>query len=691
MLKLIQGVPTSIQYQQHLHGGIFSLIVSLFKKQRDCPVALHTVRSVVCGVGHSDELLAETIAALPQCLEVDAADSRLWATGRLFDELAIPISNNSNSDNSNSNNSNSNNSNSGQQVDIDFDFSSNSTSSVFGTSSTFSQSTSSYTESSRSSSNHSSNSSGPCCDNPEKYHVFTYSPSERSEIIDFVNNGTYPSRFKNSRQKQGFRTKWQAFSTKTVSSNGDTKNIILKTKTTHYYKHNNKKVNKNLFSGKQGVTPPDEDSYYTEIESVQIPECNELKQIFLEYHRKNCSGQRKMHNALKSKYKFKNATEFVKHGISQCLTCDGLTKSNKTILPRLKPTPIPIQPMTVVHIDAAGPFPESTKGNRYFLIAVCRLTGYPEVEAVPNKKASTIAKFILYNLFARYGYLHIYVSDNGGEFENKLCNEILGIMRTKHIKITPYHPQGNGKAEANVKKMKKALKVCIAKERGDFQPRSDDEQMEDVDDELEDDSSLFEWGDRWDEWVFEEAKMSLRFEPLGATKHSPLTHLTMKEPIQIASEIAVHTVDADFRDAKFMTLKTATFNERLKHAKEFLARVKTSWRLAQTAMVKQWDTKRGAKCILKEGDMVKYKDCKVSKCKSGMIKWLPSKGYGIITHISRNDNCDIQLFNHHGIAGSIVENLKMWNMKRVEKKHESVLGKRKFNDVLGYEDNECLN
>ena len=59
-------------------------------------------------------------------------------------------------------------------------------------------------------------------------------------------------------------------------------------------------------------------------------------------------------------------------------------------------------PMQVVAVDILGPFPESTMGNSYILVARDYFTKWTEAYAIPNQEASTIAQKLVDQLFCRF-------------------------------------------------------------------------------------------------------------------------------------------------------------------------------------------------------------------------------------------------------------------------------------------------
>jgi hypothetical protein len=56
-------------------------------------------------------------------------------------------------------------------------------------------------------------------------------------------------------------------------------------------------------------------------------------------------------------------------------------------------------PFERIAIDVAG----SDQGSRYLLIAMDYFTKWPEVYAIPNQEASTVAEALVTNFFCRFG------------------------------------------------------------------------------------------------------------------------------------------------------------------------------------------------------------------------------------------------------------------------------------------------
>ena len=76
------------------------------------------------------------------------------------------------------------------------------------------------------------------------------------------------------------------------------------------------------------------------------------------------------------------------------------------------------------------------------------------------KKATgaVVANFIREHIITQFGIPRRLISDNGTSFINKDMKGLIEAYYIKHERSTPYHPQGNGQAEAINRVMLKILK-----------------------------------------------------------------------------------------------------------------------------------------------------------------------------------------------------------------------------------------
>ena len=131
--------------------------------------------------------------------------------------------------------------------------------------------------------------------------------------------------------------------------------------------------------------------------------------------------------------------------IKNCPQC-RLDEARFSQPPQTQSMPVNDQSFHRVGIDLLGPLPVTDRGNKYVVVAIDYLTKWPEVRAIPDKKASTVSEFFFESIIARHGCPREVVSDNGGEFLAEF-DELLQKWKIDHRFTAPNHPQANGLVE----------------------------------------------------------------------------------------------------------------------------------------------------------------------------------------------------------------------------------------------------
>jgi transposase InsO family protein len=130
-----------------------------------------------------------------------------------------------------------------------------------------------------------------------------------------------------------------------------------------------------------------------------------------------------------------------------------------------------VAPFERVAVDIAGLFPDSDRGNRYLLVAMDYFTKRPEVYAIPNQKASTVADVLMNNFFCRFGVPVELHSDQGRSFESRLVREVLEWLGVHKTRTTPPHPQSDRMVERYVKTIEKHLRKVVSSNQRDWDER----------------------------------------------------------------------------------------------------------------------------------------------------------------------------------------------------------------------------
>lgn len=89
-------------------------------------------------------------------------------------------------------------------------------------------------------------------------------------------------------------------------------------------------------------------------------------------------------------------------------------------------------------IDFMGPFPPSF-GNFYILLEVDYVSKLIEAITTASNDAKVVKKFLLKNIFCRYGTPRALISDEGIHFINRTMASLLQKYNVKHWIATMYH------------------------------------------------------------------------------------------------------------------------------------------------------------------------------------------------------------------------------------------------------------
>eukprot|EP00253_Pinus_taeda_P011220 PITA_11220 len=188
-------------------------------------------------------------------------------------------------------------------------------------------------------------------------------------------------------------------------------------------------------------------------------------EVMKQFHSSMCGGHHcwktTSHKILRAGYYwpslFSNVFLFVK-SCDRCQRFEG--KQQLKSLP-LKP------------IHAKGPFqqwgldfigeinPHSSGQHRWILVTTDYFTKW--IEAIPTRKADhmVVMKFLIENIFTRFGFPHKLVTYNAVAFRAKELVEMCDSMGIKLIHSTSYYPQGNGLAESSNKSLIRIIKKLL--------------------------------------------------------------------------------------------------------------------------------------------------------------------------------------------------------------------------------------
>ena len=149
----------------------------------------------------------------------------------------------------------------------------------------------------------------------------------------------------------------------------------------------------------------------------------------------------------------------IKIQIDKCAVCQ--LHSRKPERYEMGEMPIASYPIELISMDLIGPFIPSTNNNRYILTIICHCTGYAEAIPIPDKTSNSVITAFADQFIARHGVPEVIITDNGKEFTAFDFERYLKLLKIKHKKSTPGHPQGNGRIERFNRTLKELINRLV--------------------------------------------------------------------------------------------------------------------------------------------------------------------------------------------------------------------------------------
>ena len=178
-------------------------------------------------------------------------------------------------------------------------------------------------------------------------------------------------------------------------------------------------------------------------------------------------GHERCYLFMRQRFFWKNMYNDSLSYIASCAICQ---QSKRPI----HPTKAALHPLPIEDIfgrwsmDFAGELPVTSAGNKHILLLVETTTKWPEMFALPNQKAETVADVLYNHIFTRYGPPTSILSDRGQNFMSTLVNEVCKRFNVKRTLTSSYHPQTNSQAERYFSSLWQSLRAyCLIQKQWD--------------------------------------------------------------------------------------------------------------------------------------------------------------------------------------------------------------------------------
>src|SRR6266540_2165152 len=180
---------------------------------------------------------------------------------------------------------------------------------------------------------------------------------------------------------------------------------------------------------------------------LKVLKRNEIEPILSLAHKHPLSGHFGLEatlSKLKERYYWPKMKDDIKSYIQ---TCDQYQRRGKTTDENELHTIKIKESFYQWGIDIVGPLTETSRGNKYIVVAIDYFTKYPEARALANANARNVANFLYEDIICRHGCPRRIISDRGTHFNNQVIENLLERFKIRHNLSTPYHPKTNGLVE----------------------------------------------------------------------------------------------------------------------------------------------------------------------------------------------------------------------------------------------------
>lgn len=181
-----------------------------------------------------------------------------------------------------------------------------------------------------------------------------------------------------------------------------------------------------------------------------LPESMILK-VVRAYHEEELGGGHlgtsKTLQKIRSKYYARGLNKCVLEFCSNCKTCAEHNTYRHTMAAPLQPLPQATRLNQRIAMDIMGPFPLSSRGNRWILAVQDYLTKWIVLCPLVNTLTETVADAFVDNWICWFSCPEEILTDRGANFLSQVMIEVNLILAAKKLTTTPYNPRCDGMVE----------------------------------------------------------------------------------------------------------------------------------------------------------------------------------------------------------------------------------------------------
>ena len=196
---------------------------------------------------------------------------------------------------------------------------------------------------------------------------------------------------------------------------------------------------------------------------VVVPSDHKQK-LIKEYHAGIMSGHfsgPRIYKAISRQWWWEHMYQDINNYTHNCPQCAIATGVGRKQLPPMKSIPVD-HPFQIVGIDIME-LPLTNNGNKYVIVFQDLFTKWPMVYAVPDQKATRLAKLLVEEIVPMFGVPEALLSDRGTNLMSFLMQDVCKLLGIQKLNTTAHHPQCNGMVERFNRTLKTMLRKHVSK------------------------------------------------------------------------------------------------------------------------------------------------------------------------------------------------------------------------------------
>ena len=147
--------------------------------------------------------------------------------------------------------------------------------------------------------------------------------------------------------------------------------------------------------------------------------------------------------------------------VTSCETCQKVKCDTRPAKAPLIPMLIPEKPMDFISIDIAH-MPKDNDGYQYVLLIGDMFSKFIQAVPMRDQTAPTVIKSFSNNWLYVHGMPSYLLSDQGSNVDGDTVRTFCNALDIEKRRSTPYHSQGNGFAERNIRSMRDMLRAVLS-------------------------------------------------------------------------------------------------------------------------------------------------------------------------------------------------------------------------------------